>query len=188
MEKANGADLCGASVIRGAGDHAQADAHGVYVVECRDADGKLKWTDHIDNLVTTGGKNFALDAFLAGVNYSAAWYMGLISSTSYSAVNAADTMSSHAGWLEAGAANAPTYSQTTRPAPTFSAANAGAKATASAVVFSITGTGTVKGCFLSTNSAKDGTAGTLYSAGLFSAGDKAVGNGDTLSCTYQASL
>ncbi len=32
------------------------------------------------------------------------------------------------------------------------------------------------------------TAGALYSAGLFTGGDKGVGNGDTLSVSYTASL
>ncbi len=148
----------------------------------------VKWSEPIQNLVTTVGKNFALDTVFAGSTYTAVWYMGLISSTSYSAVAAADTMASHAGWLEAGVANAPTYSQGTRPAPAFSSASAGSKATSSAVAFSITSTGTVKGCFLNSVSTKDGTTGTLYSAGLFSGGDKVVGNGDTLSVTYTASL
>lgn len=188
MEKANSNDLCGAMITRGAGEHADAQAHGYYQVECRDAAGNLKWRDEIHNLVTTSGKNFALDTLLAGTNYSATWFMGLIAATSYSAVAAADTASSHAGWLEAGGANAPAYSQTSRPAPAFAAASAGAKATSAAVVFSITSAGTAKGCFLASNATKDGTAGTLYSAGLFSAGDKALGVGDTLSVTYSASL
>lgn len=188
MEKANGADLCGASISRGAGNAEQAHAEGRYVAVLTGPDGSVKWVDEIENLVTTQGKNYALDAFLAGSNFTATPFMGLISATSYSAVAAGDTAASHAGWLEAGATNAPAYSQATRPAPAFSAASAGSKATSAAVVFSITSTGTVKGCFLATNSAKDGTAGALYSAGLFSAGDKAVGNGDTLSVTYTASL
>lgn len=188
MEKAHSTESAGATVQRGAGHDESAHATGVYTVECFDASGNLKWTDDFKNLVTTGGKNFALDTLLGGSNFTATWFLGLISATSYSAVAAADTAASHPGWLEAGAVNAPTYSQATRPAPTFSAASAGSKATSSAVAFSITGTGTVKGCFLISNATKDGTTGTLYSAGLFSAGDKALGNGDTISVSYTASL
>jgi hypothetical protein len=60
------------------------------------------------NLVTTAGKHDMLDKYLAGSASSGAFYMGLISSVSYTAVAAADTMSSHADWTEAGIANAPT--------------------------------------------------------------------------------
>jgi hypothetical protein len=147
-----------------------------------------KWKDAIENTVVTVGKNHILDTELAGSSYTAAWFMGLISLTSFSAIAAADTMASHAGWLEAGTANAPTYSQGTRPAPAFSAASAGTKSTSAAVVFSITSTGTVKGGFLNTVSTKDGTTGTLLSAGLFTGGDKAVANLDTLNVTYSLSV
>ena len=47
---------------------------------------------------------------------------------------------------------------------------------------------TIKGCFLITNSTKGGTTGIIYSAGLFSGGDKPVQSGDTLSVSYSASL
>jgi hypothetical protein len=187
-EKANAGAQSGASVGRNSGMSEQADAHGFYTVECRDANGNLKWTDVIDNLVTTAGKNFALDTILAGSGYTAAWCMGLLSSVSYTGISAADTMASHAGWTEAGSANAPTYSQSARPAPAWSAASSGNKATSVGVVFSITSAGTVKGCFLTTVSTKDGTTGTLYSAGLFSGGDKVLANADTLSVSYTASL
>jgi hypothetical protein len=179
-------------VIRGASLDGRADAHGRYEIECIGADGKLKWRDTIDNVVQTVGKNLALDTFLAGSTYTVTGpFMGLISSVSYSAVSAADTMVSHAGWLEAGGVNAPTYSGNRKTA-VWSAASAGAKALSAALSFAITGTGTVKGAFVCYGSGalntKDNTAGTLWSAGTFSTGDKAVVNGDTLNVNYSTSL
>ena len=52
--------------------------------------------------------------------------------------------------------------------------------TVSASVVNVTGSGAV--------STHDSTAGTLYSAGLFSGGDKVVGSGDTLQVSYSTSL
>lgn len=168
------------------------EAHGVYVVECIGADGKVKWRDTIDNTVMTVGKNAAWDAALAGSAYTVTGpYMGLISSTSYSAISAADTMASHSGWLEAGNANAPTYTGNRKTAA-WSSASAGAKALSAALSFAITGTGTIKGCFMlygsAATNAVDGTVGTLFSAGLFSGGDRAVISGDTVNVSYSVSM
>jgi len=191
-EKLNAVDNNGASLVRNSGHTEEAKATGTFVAECFDADGNLKWRDTFKNTVTTVGKNLALDTFLAGSGYTVVGpYMGLISSTSYSAISAADTMSSHAGWLEAGNANAPTYTSPRKTAA-WSAASSGSKALSAALSFAITGTGTVKGCFLVFGSGAvttiDNTSGTLYSAGLFTGGDKAVVNTDTLNVSYTASL
>ena len=165
---------------------------GIFTVECFDAEGNLKWQEIFPNTVVTVGKNLALDTFLAGAAYTVTGpFIGLISSVSFSAISAADTMTSHSGWLEAGNANAPTYGAP-RKTVAWSAASAGAKAFSSPAVFSMTGTGTVKGAFIvfgaGALSTIDNTAGTLWSAGLFTGGDKIVGNGDVLNINYMVSM
>ncbi len=168
------------------------EIHGFFVAECISPDGTVLWTDTIANTVVTVGKNSILDNFLAGSSFTQTGpFMGLISSTSFSAISAADTMSSHAGWLEAGSANAPTY---TAPRKTcvWAAASAGSKALSAALSFVFTGVGTLKGAFIvlaaSAVSTIDSTAGTLFSAGLFSGGDRPVGIGDTVNISYSVGL
>ena len=183
-EKLTIVDGAAAGLIRGSGAAEAAQANGYYTVECRDAGGNLKWTDDIHNLVTTGGKNDLLDKYLAGSAYTAAWFMGLIGATSYTTGPAAgDTAASHGGWVED-----QNYSQASRPTAAFSAASAGSKALSSALTFSVNATTTIKGCFLIANATKGGTTGILYSAGLFTGGDKVLANGDTLSVSYTASV
>lgn len=149
--------------------------------------------DYADNVVTTVGKNLALDTYLAGSAYTVTGpYMGLIGAVSYGAGPVVgDTMASHGGWTEAGTTNAPTYTSP-RKTCAWSAASSGSKALSAALTFAITGTGTAKGCFIVYGSGAvttiDNTSGTLYSAGLFTGGDKAVTNGDSLAVSYSTSL
>jgi hypothetical protein len=202
-ERAQARDCNDAAIIRGVGHQASKDtgstaygevavAQGRYELECIGADGKLKWREVIENVVATVGKNLMLDTAFAGSAYTVTGpYMGLISSTSYSAVAAGDTMTSHSGWLEAGGTNAPTYTGNRKTA-VWSIAASGSKALSAALSFAITGTGTVKGAFLvygsGASATKDDTGGVLWSAGTFSTGDKAVVNGDTLNVNYSTSL
>lgn len=143
--------------------------------------------DEYKNTVVTVGKNFVLDTVLAGSTYTATSYMGLISSVSYSAINSADTMASHAGWTEAGATNAPDYTGD-RKTNAWNSASAGAKALSSNHVYAMTQAGTVKGSFVvigsGASATKDNTGGVLLSAGLFSGGDRVVSNGSTLTVSY----
>lgn len=147
-------------------------------VECR-RDGKRIWTEDFWNTVMTAGKNDLLDKYFAGSGYTAAWYFMLISSTGYSAIAAADTMASHAGWTED-----VNYSNATRVAIAFAAASGGSKATSAGSAFNINGSTTIKGAAVTTGSAKSGTAGILYSAALFnSPGDRVVVLNDVLNVT-----
>lgn len=156
--------------------------HFRYTFRCFKPDGTLRWEETFENLVTTGGKNDLLDKYFAGAAYTAAWYLSLIDAAGYSAVAAADTMASHAGWAESSA-----YSQATRPALAFNAASGGSKATSAAAVFSINATVTIKGAFSTTVNTKGGTTGILYSAGTFSA-DRSLFNGDTLNVSLTVSV
>lgn len=110
-EMGDGRDKSDAALVRAGGLLEAALAHGKFLVECFDKDGRLKWRDTIENVVTTVGKNLALDTFLAGSGYTVIGpFMGLISSVSYGAGPVVgDSMGSHSGWTEAGATNAPTY-------------------------------------------------------------------------------
>src|SRR3954471_20192607 len=111
-----------------------AQAHGTYYAECYDANGNLKWSATAQNTVTTVGKNLALDTYLAGAAYTVVGpFMGLISAAGYGAGPVAgDTMASHAGWTEAGLANAPTYTAPRKTAA-WSVASAGSKALSAAL-------------------------------------------------------
>ncbi len=192
MEHLDPIDSSGASLTRAGSLLEAALAEGTYTFECFDSEGKLKWSETVRNTVMTVGKNLALDTFLAGSAYTVTGpFLGLISSTSYSAISAADTMASHAGWLEAGNANAPTYTAPRKTA-VWSAASAGAKALSAALAFAITGTGTIKGAFMTYGtgavSTIDNTSGTLLSAGLFTGGDRAVLSGDTVNVSYSLAM
>jgi len=152
---------------------------------------EVKWDQYAPNVVTTVGANLALDTILAGSAYTVTGpFMGLIGAVSYTGVPViADTMASHGTWTEAGTANAPTYTGP-RKTISWSAASAKSKSPSSAPVFAITGTGTAKGVFLVYGSGAvstiDNTSGVLYSAGLFTGGDQAVVNTNTLTVTYAA--
>lgn len=187
MEKAKFGDMVEATVSRGAGQTELVGLEGVYTVECFDAQGNMKWSDTIKNLTTNVGRQNILNSYFANTGGGAV-VMGLkgTGSAAYT-----DTQASHAGWLEVGGANAPTYSGT-RKTPSFSAAtsaNPSVLNTSAAVVFSMTGSGTVAGAFINIggSSTIDGTTGVLFSAGDFTAGSKVVTAGDTVNVTYQLS-
>lgn len=133
------------------------------------------------NDVTNVGKNKILDVMFNDSTPVAnnSWFLGFISLASYSALSAADTMSSHAGWIEFTG-----YTQSNRVAWGSGAASGQTTANASPATFDITGSpGTVKGIFATSNNSKSGTSGTLWATALF-ASDVPVTSGDQLKITY----
>lgn len=192
MERYTIRDSIGATILRSAGAHEKIEIHGRYTATCKDRYGNVKWDDVIENVIATIGKNLLLDTGLAGSAYTVTGpYMGLISSVSFTGVSVSDTMASHSGWLEAGSTNAPTYSGS-RQTCVFSSASGGAKQLSAALAFTMTGPGTVEGLFIvygtGASSTIGNTSGTLFSAGTFTGGAKAVGSGDVLSATYSVSI
>jgi hypothetical protein len=191
QEAATTADHVGAAMAARAGVAEDVTIHGVFTMECRDADGTLLWREEFDNVVTTLGKNLLLDTTLAGSAYTVVGpFLGLISSVSFTATAAGDTMASHAGWLESGGASAPSMSST-RGTCAWSAAANGAKPLSAAATYSFTGAGTLQGAFLvlgtgAVNTVGD-TNGTLYSAGVFGTPQPVIA-GNVVSTSYTASL
>jgi len=192
-EKMRAIDGSNAAIAVAAGMGESCQAEGVYTFKCFKSaeDMTLLWEDKIDNVVCTLGKNLMLQSSLTGSGYTVVGpYMGLISSVSFSAVSAADTMASHAGWLEAGSTNAPTFAA--RGTPAFGTASAGAIALSSATSFTMTGAGTLQGAFITYGTGAVttlmSTAGTLLSAGVFTGGAQPVNSGNIVQVSYSLSL
>ena len=180
-------DMVEATVTRNAGRSEWMGMIGYYEAKCYDAQGNLKWSDTIENLTTNVGRQNMLNSYFGNTG-GGAIVMGLMGTGSPAYT---DTQASHSGWLEVGGANAPTYSGT-RKTPVFSSAtsaNPSVLVTSVAVVFSMTGSGTVAGAFINVggSSTVDNTTGVLFSAGDFTAGSKTVTSGDTINVTYTLS-
>lgn len=180
-EESKAADHVGVSVVATNQPSDGLIAHGWVRTECV-RDGKIVWVDEGPNLIVTTGRNKLLDETLSGSGYTAAWYMGLIDNAGFSAIAAADTMASHAGWAEADE-----YDEATREALSFAAASAGSKATSAAASFTISASITVNGVFIASSSTKNESASILFAAKSFSA-TRAVVDNDVLNVTYTASL
>jgi hypothetical protein len=187
-EQAKSQDAVSAAMQSGKGLSEGIRGGGVFTVTCFDKDGNQKWEAKSHNLVVNVGLQDMNTKYFAGSGYTAAWYLGLYGAGASNNPAASDTMSSHAGWTEV-----TDYSQSTRPQCNFGTATTADPSvidnSGSVAVFSINGTTTVGGAFLTSDNTKSGTTGTLFSAADFqSPGDRSVVSGDTLNVTYQFSL
>lgn len=158
-----------------------ANFGGKFVIEHRDKDGNLKGTYDVPNGIVDVGLEHMFDTqFHAGTPITT-WYIGLVDNSGFTAFADADTMASHAGWNEF-----TSYSEGTRVAWAEDAAASRAITNTTSSDFSITGSGTVKGIFVTSDNTKSGTAGTLWATAAF-ASTVAVVNGDSLKITYTIS-
>lgn len=152
---------------------------GTYYIE-HYRNGQLLKKYEIKNDITNVGKNYIFDVMFNDGTQIAnnSWFIGLINLTSFSALAATDTMSSHSGWVEF-----TSYTQANRVAWGSGAAASQSVTNATPATFDMNATGTVKGIFITSSNTKSGTTGTLWSTALFSA-DVPVVNGDQLKITY----
>lgn len=141
-----------------------------HIIEAYAPDGSLMWIKKIHNLVPTVGHNYILDTL-----HAQTLYVGLKGSGSAAA---ADTMSSHSGWSEVTG-----YSQGTRPELQMGTAASGAIDNSSnKATFTINASVNVAGIFVTTDSTKSGSSGTLLSVSDFD-GVAALTSGSTLNVT-----
>ena len=188
IAKAKSTDTMASGLVAGTRSAENIQAFGQFNFECIGADGKIKWTGSVPNLVVNAGLAYMAGSALTSVTQITVWYVGLYGAAASNTPAAGDTMASHAGWTE----EVP-YSNATRVTVTFATATTAnpsvATNTASPAAFTINATATVGGAFLTSGSAKSGTTGTLFSAADFSSpGDRSVASGDTLNVTYTMSL
>jgi hypothetical protein len=156
-------------------------ARGKFRIEHRNKDGKLLGIYEVPNGIVDVGLNHILETEFHSGSQVTTWYIGLIDNASFSALAAADTMASHAGWVESA-----DYTEANRPTWTAGAAAARTITNAVTVDFSINATKTIKGIFITSNNTKSGTTGTLWSTAAFGS-TVSVNNGDTLKVTYTLS-
>jgi len=188
IEKTKATDIVSSGMTCNTKASEGAQATGLFEIKCHDKDGNLKWEAQSKNLVVNVGLAYMAGTALTSTTQITSFFLGLYGAGASNTPAAADTMSSHAGWTEVVA-----YSNATRVAATFVAATTANPSvvtnTASPATFNINGTTTVGGAFLTSGSAKGGTAGTLFSAADFgSPGDRSVVASDTLAVTYTFSL
>lgn len=175
--KSRGGGKMKATAGKRSGLHAGAKSRGLWKAVCRDAQGNVKWVEEWENLVVDAGLDYALDAALSGGAAITSWFIGLINATP--SIAAGDTMSSHAGWTENTA-----YDEATREAWVDGGVSGGSVDNVGneAVFTGSTDSQSIDGAFLTSNSTKGGTTGTLYAAGTFGT-TKSFDDGDTLTVT-----
>ena len=150
-----------------------------HTLQCFDGEtGELKWEETIENLTVNVGLAYMLTSFWKGANYTASFYVGLKGSGT---IAAPDTMASHSGWAEITAVQ-----QTARQAITFGAVlgttTASLDNSAVPASYTMSGSATVAGAFVTTDSTLGGTAGTLIGASDFATSRPMVAN-DVLKVT-----
>lgn len=116
------------------------------------------------NGVITATIDDLFDVYFSNGSPQAAWYLGVISNTGFTSLEADDTMASHGGWTEA------TNYSGSRPAWAPEDSAGGLKKNAVAREFPITTEEALRGMFVVSDNTKGGSSGTLWATGSFATG------------------
>lgn len=181
---------------------------GLFNVACYDKSGSLKWETEAKNGVTNAGLDGTLDVFFnatdsVGGAGSASWQfaLGVIDNVGFSALDAADTHDSHAGWSEFTLYTIATDNDI-RPAWTGGAASGQQVENPVFVDYDITSAGTIYGVFIvggnvagaapaatdADNKGSTDTTPLLWATAQFTSGPQVVIGGDILRVRYTISV
>ena len=155
----------------------------VYVYECLDKNGRLKWRDREENIIPNVGRDYILNAALLSASQLPNWYISLYENTRVPLVS--DTMTT----LMADCGEVITYTSagSLRLALTGTLSSGVFSNIASPAEFVFTAAKTIKGGFVTSSAAWGSTSGTLLSA-VANSSPKSVGIGETLRVTAGLSL
>ena len=148
---------------------------GQYILELHNPDGS-RYEAVLDNMVTNVGINLMLGNTFKESTAGDDWFLGLINNSGFTALNAADTLASHAGWSELTA-----YSGDRKAWGQGTVSNR-ELLNGTPVEFTINSSVEIKGVFLA--NVASGTSGTLMSTSTQSTALPAV-NGSILKVTYR---
>lgn len=141
---------------------------------------KERWRKYPNGAVTVG-LNKLLDVGFRNQTQITAWYVGLIDDSGYSALSAADTSASHAGWTEL-----QDYSGN-RVAYSPGAAAGGSITVSSAMAFTMTDDVDVRGILVASSNTKGSAVDTLWATAVEAAG-RSIANGDQYQVNYTITL
>lgn len=129
-----------------------------------------------ENMIVNEGLDHALDVIFNAAAELSEWKIGLTNDPATLA--AADTMASHGGWTENTA-----YSETVRQDWLPGAASSQSITNGSAATFTMTGSATLAGIFVTSSGTKGGTTGTLWATANFASALSVVAT-DVVKITY----